>query len=195
MRAIERIVIVLIGGASLWMGWQLFLRLQLETQQAELDFNKISVKLQRVGPGIFFAAFGTVLLGLAIYQLPTLKMPSDTIPPSPVNNTLSLTYFGQDVTSDKRTVRALNTVISIDPKNVTYTDGPVVEADFAKALVELQKMRYNLLLSRFSSPQLDTWIKYGSKFSNDPNSAPPEVREDLRRIKPWFDETIVMEPN
>src|SRR4051812_22590218 len=76
VRALERLIIVLIGGASLWMGWQLFLRLQTELdQKAELAYKNLSFKLERVGPGVFFALFGAAILGIAIYKLPTLRGP------------------------------------------------------------------------------------------------------------------------
>ena len=62
-RGIERLVIVLVSAICLWMGWRLFLEQGKQvTQSAEFSFKGALIKLQRVGPGVFFALFGATIL-------------------------------------------------------------------------------------------------------------------------------------
>lgn len=65
-RALERIAIVGLSGLSLILGWDLFRRGVLDSQSADFKAHSWSVRLQRVGPGIFFALFATVTFVSAI---------------------------------------------------------------------------------------------------------------------------------
>jgi hypothetical protein len=65
-RALERIAVVGLSGLSLILGWDLFRRGVLDSQSADFKVHNWSVRLQRVGPGIFFALFATVAFVSAI---------------------------------------------------------------------------------------------------------------------------------
>jgi hypothetical protein len=76
-RSLERLLIVVFAGASLWMGWQLFLRVANTTdQQAEFSYKDMVVRLQRVGPGVFFALFGAVVLSISLSNSLVVSNPS-----------------------------------------------------------------------------------------------------------------------
>jgi len=62
----ERILIVLFGGLSLFFGWNLFRVGVMQEQRAEFKNGDVSVTLQKVGPGIFFALFGSCILVVAM---------------------------------------------------------------------------------------------------------------------------------
>ena len=69
IRGAERIIIVLIGGASIWMGWRLFAALGADaSQSAEFGGASLTIKLQKVGPGIFFALFGSLLIAASFWN-------------------------------------------------------------------------------------------------------------------------------
>ena len=71
IRGAERIIIVLIGGASIWMGWRLFAALGGDaSQSAEFGGASLTIKLQKVGPGVFFALFGSLLIAASFWNLP-----------------------------------------------------------------------------------------------------------------------------
>jgi hypothetical protein len=65
----ERLIAVVIGGMSIVLGFWLFLRISSETNATGkiLLPGGISIMLSRVGPGVFFALFGAVLVGLSFY--------------------------------------------------------------------------------------------------------------------------------
>jgi hypothetical protein len=69
LRAIERMIGVLIGGISIFLGYRLFLNLPEKTdgQGKFILPGGISVYLSRVGPGVFFALFGVGVIIASLY--------------------------------------------------------------------------------------------------------------------------------
>jgi len=68
-RALERVLIVLGGFLCLWLGYRLFFlvaRESLSVKTVEGKAAGIRFKAEGVAPGIFFAAFGCLVLGYAM---------------------------------------------------------------------------------------------------------------------------------
>jgi len=62
-RGIERLLVVLFAGLSIYFGFRLFLALPTQNnQQGEIELPGFKVVLSKVGPGVFFAAFGSAVL-------------------------------------------------------------------------------------------------------------------------------------
>jgi hypothetical protein len=61
-RTVERLLTVGFSGLSIVLGWSLFKARLLRDQTAEFTSKSWTIRLERVGPGIFFALFG--VLGL-----------------------------------------------------------------------------------------------------------------------------------
>ena len=69
LRMLERIIAVIISGLSIYFGYRLFFHLPFERgHEGQLELPGVKIVLSRVGPGVFFAAFGTVVL---FYSLTT----------------------------------------------------------------------------------------------------------------------------
>ena len=70
LRLIERLIVVLLGGMTIYLGYRLFSIVPHHRDAAgKLTFSKdISVILTRTGPGAFFALFGAVILATSLYQ-------------------------------------------------------------------------------------------------------------------------------
>ena len=63
LRMAERIVAVLLGGMAIYLGYRLFFHLPFtQDNSGELQFPGVKVVLSRVGPGVFFAVLGSVVL-------------------------------------------------------------------------------------------------------------------------------------
>jgi hypothetical protein len=70
LRALERILAVVIGGVCVYLGYRLFLHIP-EQKEGEGKINlpgDVSIYVTRVGPGVFFALFGTGIVALALYH-------------------------------------------------------------------------------------------------------------------------------
>lgn len=68
-RAIERIIAIAVGAMCIYLGYRLFSRIPEEKQgEAKIKFpGDVSIYIARVGPGVFFALFGAVIIGLSFY--------------------------------------------------------------------------------------------------------------------------------
>ena len=63
LRMTERIIAVLIGGFSIYLGYRLFFHLPFEkSHEGTLELPGVKIVLSRVGPGIFFGVFGTLVM-------------------------------------------------------------------------------------------------------------------------------------
>ena len=61
--SIERIIAVLLGGLAVYYGFRLFLVVPVETSgNGKIQLPGISVVLVKAGPGLFFAAFGALVI-------------------------------------------------------------------------------------------------------------------------------------
>jgi len=71
-RHLERLLIVIAGGLSIVLGYRMFLAIPRPDKaegegKVELP-GGISIYVTRVGPGVFFALFGAIILGLGLQQ-------------------------------------------------------------------------------------------------------------------------------
>ena len=77
LRMMERIIAVLIGGFGIYLGYRLFYHLPFErSHKGELALPGVKIVLSRVGPGVFFAAFGSLVLYYSLTEPVTVTMPS-----------------------------------------------------------------------------------------------------------------------
>jgi hypothetical protein len=71
LRALERLTAVAIGGLAIYLGYRLFMAADLRPHPRAGDLGsatmslpgKITLAVTRVGPGVFFALFGTLVVG------------------------------------------------------------------------------------------------------------------------------------
>ena len=73
-RHLERLMIVVAGALSIVLGYRMFLAIPRASEAAASGEGKlelpggVSIYVTRVGPGVFFALFGAVILGFGLYH-------------------------------------------------------------------------------------------------------------------------------
>ncbi|MFC3282739.1 hypothetical protein [Litchfieldella rifensis] len=102
LRAVERILVVLFAGMAIYLGYRLFLA--VPTQQ-DADGKVVlpggtEVVLSRVGPGAFFALFGTIALGMSLFYRVEVT---------------PLTMSSQELTVERGYVGLTPTRVEVDP--------------------------------------------------------------------------------
>src|SRR5262245_31307175 len=78
LRLAERMLSVLIGGMAIYLGYRLFLAIPNATDaegRFKLPWNT-SIVLSRIGPGVFFALFGSVIVGSSLFRSITYDQPT-----------------------------------------------------------------------------------------------------------------------
>lgn len=74
LRFIERLAAVVIGGIAIYLGYRLFLTVPDQRDSSgKLDVLNASVVLTHVGPGVFFALFGAVVVAVSLAR-PALQI-------------------------------------------------------------------------------------------------------------------------
>ena len=70
LRILERIFAVVIGGLSMYFGYRLLIKEpnQSKSRGTVTLPGGISIDLNRVGPGVFFALFGAIVVALSLYN-------------------------------------------------------------------------------------------------------------------------------
>lgn len=70
IRASERLLAVLVGGFSIYLGYRLFIAMpqQADSSGKLVLPGNISIFFSRVGPGVFFSLFGAAVVSLSIYR-------------------------------------------------------------------------------------------------------------------------------
>jgi hypothetical protein len=69
MHGAERIVAVCLGGLAVYYGYKLFLTLPTQTESnGKVNLPGMSVVLSKAGPGLFFVAFGALVLLTSLFR-------------------------------------------------------------------------------------------------------------------------------
>jgi hypothetical protein len=69
MRMIERLIIVVGAIVAIYLGYRLFVIANLPSESgAKIKAKAIEITVTKIGPGIFFAAFGSYILWAAMKQ-------------------------------------------------------------------------------------------------------------------------------
>lgn len=77
LRLAERILAVAIGGLTIYLGYRLFLAIP-DAVDSEGRFKlpwNTSIVLSRIGPGVFFALFGSIVVGSSFFRSITYNQP------------------------------------------------------------------------------------------------------------------------
>jgi hypothetical protein len=104
LRFFERYTAVLIGGMAIYLGYRLFLSVPKQKDgdgKVTLPWN-ISVVMSRVGPGVFFALFGVIDVGISLIRPLVINSPDLKGP---------TVYMGDTPRTDDRAARAASRIM------------------------------------------------------------------------------------
>ncbi len=155
-RAAERLIVDTMFGVSLVLGWNLFRVGIVNEQSAEASGKGWKVRLQKVGPGVFFALFGTIGLVVALQRPLDIKMGNST-----TGATSEVSSAAGQTNDILEYVEALTTVESLGiPDNGSHsvtTDAllrakPILERQRQALLKAYRKDAYTWYLSVKSDP-------------------------------------------
>jgi hypothetical protein len=158
-RAVERLIADSMFGVSMILGWNLFRAGILHDQTAEASGKGWKIRLQKVGPGVFFALFGAVGLIVALWRPLDIKFasPGASSPTDPKPATIvEIVSVAPNDSDVPEYVKALTTAESIGMRdNGTHS----VEHDaLQKAKPILEKHRQLLLRRYWGDTQYDWYL-------------------------------------
>ena len=190
-RGSERLLIVIFGGISLYLGWNLFRRGVTIEQRAEFSKGNFSVTLQKVGPGVFFALFGAAILISA-----TINTFSHTEPSNDGKSTgVNIRYLLNNEDKNKlfSTVEALNTIISVS-KKLNDSNFRTEKIRLQQSVIRLIEIRSELLKSGMGEREYNLWKKYRNDYkSNKALIKDESILRTLEDAEKWINAEIPQE--
>ncbi|MDX8405946.1 MAG: hypothetical protein R8K50_07335 [Mariprofundus sp.] len=184
-RASERLLIVAVGALCIYLGYRLFWSMREFKSNGEGNIDLpggISIHLSRVGPGVFFALFGALIIGTSIVTPLNMKLntpvtsttPAAESAPPVASASLSYATDRADVTvtdQDRAAVlRDLDALTIMQPALQDVLDGKALsinKTDATRLIIALPHIRRTMLLSVWNQQQwgkisaFDTWLDGG----------------------------------
>jgi len=160
IRGIERLVIVIFAGASIFLGWNLFRVGVVDPQSASFSGQGYKFTLQKAGPGIFFALFGSVVLSVSLINGLTF-----TSKKRDGSSDVKVMYAGEQKSELRMVSQSINTLSLIDMENLTML--PAKKKRISKAINYLEGHRDNLVRHVFGKEKVDEYRKCHSLETNN----------------------------
>jgi hypothetical protein len=147
-RSVERLIDVLLGGLAIYLGFRLFLLLPVETRgDGTIKLPGMSVVLVKAGPGLFFVAFGILVVIVSLYRPVTYGDDYSGFGPTtrqeprraPVEQTVSRPST-EDVVRAQLAVSALNCMNRLSttgPRRLSVQDAEIATRDAKLALLSM----------------------------------------------------------
>ncbi|MCG9770116.1 hypothetical protein L1D59_16070 [Pseudoalteromonas piscicida] len=186
IRAFERLLIVFFAGASIFLGWHLFKIGVVSPQSGELSGKGFKFSLQKVGPGVFFSAFGAIVLSVALTNGLNIRESSndDNSGKSEARN-ISLANTIQE-SQIKRITTAINTLdlIHVDTSSPYESHRDAINS----ATERLRAYRDTLARHKFSNDSLKEY--FDCKGSAD---GACKIRKSYKEVEAWLTDTLLQE--
>jgi hypothetical protein len=165
-RGLERLIIILFSGMSLVLGWHLFKIGVLSEQQSEIKAGDIWIKLQKVGPGVFFALFGVVVFiyslsspfNFELSSVDTKQPPDDADTPIVVKGS----YLSQDQKKYLKLSKSINTINEIYETTATPNFSNSDKQLLLVSIENLEKERDVWIAAFFGKNSLSLWASKGN---------------------------------
>lgn len=183
-RAMERLMVVGGGILAIWLGYRLFSMVVADRGAFEAQSGKWSVRLQRIGPGVFFALFGSGTLAFAISNPLTVTNPNGDI------LVASARYAGDAaavVTEDSRAedlVRAITLTTSYVTRSPILAElGPEDRGILNDQLSRLSSYRQELIDSIYGAGTAEWYFETYQAERRDPATLERLSAEERQRYE------------
>jgi len=181
-RAAERLLIVAVGALCIYLGYRLFWSIQEFKSNSEGKVELpggVSIHLSRVGPGVFFALFGALIVGTSTVTQLNLTAPQPAIvdgssPAVPASISYATDSVNVTVLDQERAaaLRDMDALAAIGPALEVAAEGKnfrMNTADATRLLISLPHIRKSMLLSVWDPEHWGNkqtfvqWIDHGQK--------------------------------
>jgi hypothetical protein len=203
MRGLERLGIVGLSGVSLILGWDLFRRGVLIAQNADFKTQGWTLRLQRVGPGIFFALFGTAaFISVVAHPLEITtgkktqqesKLPGSEVSTVTTESQRISEVANPTTASDRDVVTAINTVhLLLIPKTAKGIDVNYAAA-IDRADQTLDSYKKTLMFQRFGQMSIE-FYSVRDKVPVDPSilgKQAQDFQDKYPEIEGWDRDTFL----
>ncbi len=190
LRVIERVLAVIIGGLSIYLGYRLFIKLpkQKDSSGKVMLPGDISIFFSRVGPGVFFSLFGAAVVVVSLQhglELDLANKSSVTAESTEKTANMKVRYMGGGGAPDpakrdalraepRRTIAELHKLPTLLAANVS----PSRRTDVAQAARESKLALIGMVWSADwgDFPTFRNWVNDGETDPAPPGVSPEAVK-------------------
>jgi hypothetical protein len=168
-RVVERIIVACGGLVAMLLGWHLFKTGVVIDQTVSGEYKDVKVAFSKVGPGVFFAIFGTSVLLFCLY------VPLKLEPLQPAGSGGSAANFqylggGREI----EYIKVANAIIAISRNS---DDNRIKQSAHV-----LSALRQGILIGRFSQSDLQYYNENAQRYHVNPTEFNVTDRARLRAI-------------
>jgi hypothetical protein len=201
-RVIERLLICAIAGVSLTYGWNLFRVGVLNEQSAEFAAKGWRINLKRVGPGAFFALFGSVVLSISLRSPLVLPLTAGSQHSAEANQSNSagsssgerqpeVVYLqGQDSAVAKKWVADLNTILHVATPD--KFQGATEQKVIKRTEEDLETLRNAIVIRQFGALLFREYNAYRQRVLNE-GAGTQEEQKKFEQIDEWMQANRIQE--
>lgn len=190
-RGSERLLIVLGAIASIYFGYRLFMAGIFEEQRAEIEAERVKIRLQSVGPGVFFSLFGSIILifGVMNKLSPTPLILSDSKDQASCVDSAQLGYnyfdSGPDAISFAQNgILAINKIAEMLPSDRSDSFSAEEWFELRQPLRDLLALRDNYLVLQYVDlPTPEALEKLRERQQSAPDTLSDEDREKMAKLR------------
>ena len=152
VRLIERILVAVVGGLSLSFGYRLLQDKQNKKEHGEGQIRLpggIAIDVRRVGAGVFFALFGSLVVAFAIYSSVSISVDTRTLPDGEEQESVSMTGVGEATAfnDDTQRTRVTQDIEFLNETMPEILSAELSESDQAFADLDMQHLKLTLIRS------------------------------------------------
>lgn len=207
LRGGEKMAIVCIAAFISYLGYRLFVK-GVESQETKLEgeVSEFKLSLSGTGPGMFFMAFGAIILTFSISTKLNIKEFEEYITPKQQEEkqgksqqheldgrsakSFSVSYLSQNQSKYLELSKSINTLRdtfeTLPKNNIAPNDLKLISS----AIDNLEKERNVWVVSIFGKKSHEAWARDGDDFLINPENVKQEIRNQLEDIKPWMTHTL-----
>lgn len=187
LRLIERILVVVVGGLSLYFGFRL-LREKPGKQRGRGHItlpNGISIDLKRVGSGVFFALFGAIVVSFSIYKGVTYSETTIGLPGDGAQTIIDFTGVGGKVLldDDAQSIRVAQDMQFLNETLSSMLSDDLSPTDQAIAELDIQHLKLTLMRGIWDDKWGDFTDFETLVQSNNLATAPSSMREAVTHFR------------
>lgn len=180
-RSIERVCMVGVGLASIWMGYKLFTSAYISDQRAEFKWKELAVQFHKVGPGAFFVIFGVAILvsshltGLSVTEIKNFGNSGN------VEREIHVKYAEKGFPALDNSIVAINWAIEFAQAKEDANVADHIE-NIKKGVDYYQYIRSQLLIAKFGDHAYDAWSTYKSMLLASQQSIPRDLLSSVKDV-------------
>jgi len=186
LRILERIFAVAIGGLSMYFGYRLLIK-EPDQSKSRGKFTLpggISIDLSRVGPGVFFALFGAIVVALSLYNTITY---TETITNNPTDSEQVVREFtgvgsSQELNGDTARELLQQDMIFINKTLPTVLRTDLSAEQQAGIEIDIERVKLDLMKTVWD----DNWGDYAKFKELVQSGALDEAPQELQSAAEYF---------